>query len=45
MTLSVFVDLVRIPGVRWTEVNFFKNDIQEINLFLTGPGNRYPDTG
>jgi len=45
LTLSEFVDLVRIPVVHWTEVNF-KNEILERNFFfLTGPGNRYSDTG
>jgi uncharacterized membrane protein (DUF106 family) len=31
LTLSVFVDLVRIPVVHWTEVNFFKSEILERN--------------
>jgi len=47
LTLSEFVDLVRIPVVQWIEVNF-KNEILERNIyifFLTGPGNRYSDTG
>jgi hypothetical protein len=45
MTLSVFVDLVKIPGVHWTEVNSLKMIFKKETSFLAGPGNRYPDTG
>ena len=33
LTLSEFVDLVRIPVVQWIEVNF-KNEILERNIYI-----------
>lgn len=36
LTLSVFVDLVRIPGVFWTEVNFLKMRFKKETFYWQG---------